>query len=309
MENIVSSDVHETMTAMSRRSLLNQLAICGLGVAAAPFLANVARAQALAGDAAPLTLPLRLTALLHHTGISVPDVLESATFYSKLFGGSNVQGEKEPFLRYFIQLNPGSVAIGKLGTLGSQGQTVPLIDHICVEAVPYDDAAWRARLKEEKLPYIASGVFLDADNIPIQVAGGEGGESLSAGAVSEMPVLYEGPPLVTTHGFHHVMLRVTDVDRSVGFWKKMFGINETERRDGIAWLSDGTVGLGLRKVSGQEQPGIDYQGVKTAPFDRRNVLSGLTSLKAKILTPQSYDSAASIRFVGLDGIHTLLVPD
>jgi catechol 2,3-dioxygenase-like lactoylglutathione lyase family enzyme len=256
----------------------------------------------------PLALPLTLAKIFHHTGISVPDVEVAGRFYSQLFGGQNVNGEREPFVRYFIKLNPGEVAIGKLGTLGSTGRTVPLIDHICVDAVPFDDAAWRARLAVERRQYIAQGVFLGLDNIPVQVAGGEGGESLAAGEVTQMPSLYDGPALVAPHGFDHVVMAVSNVADASIFWQRMFGLSELGLDAGVLWLGNGgTSRLGLRLARDGEDFGAVYQAVRGI-YEPESTRSALQGLGAQLLPALAYDAPASVRFIGPDGIETLLVP-
>ncbi|MFO1505003.1 MAG: VOC family protein [Steroidobacteraceae bacterium] len=264
----------------------------------------------------PLDLPLRLSSLINHTGISVPDVTASALFYSKLFGGDKVGGEmvpmpngQPPSARYFLFVDDANVAIGLLGTLGSAGQTTPLIDHIAVTAVDHDGRAWRARLKAENLRYIASEVFLDTDGIPIQVAGGVGGEALTAvGATpAKLPVLFSGKPLTTCLGFDHILLRVPDVEAKVAFWRRLFGVEKVERRDGIAWLSDGTRRLGFRPLRAGERPGYEYQAFRIGRVDRSKLERGLVALGARIDKREPFDAQSTVRFTGPDGIHTVLV--
>jgi len=214
-----------------------------------------------------------------------------------------------PSARYFLFLPPASVAIGKLGTLGSVGQTQPLIDHIAITAREHDELAWQARLKAEGLRYIASEVFLDFQNIPIQVAGGKGGEGLGApgAAPAKLPVLYGGKPLVSSLGFDHIMLRVTDVEKTLAFWKRMFGVTEIIQRDGVAWMQDGKIELGVRRAMSNEAPGYEYQAFRISKTNRNRVIAGLKALHATVLEPRPYDAKSSIRFVGPDGIQTVLV--
>jgi catechol 2,3-dioxygenase-like lactoylglutathione lyase family enzyme len=281
---------------------------------------NAVRAQQVAAapseSAIPLALPLRLSSLINHTGISVPDVKASALFYSKLFGGDKVGGElvpmpagQPPSTRYFLLGDDANVAIGLLGTLGSAGQTQPLIDHIAVTAVDHDAQAWRARLSAENLRYVASEVFLDTDNIPIQVAGGHGGEPLTAAGATpaKLPVLYSGKPLTESLGFDHIMLRVPDVAAKVAFWQRLFGIDKVERRNGIVWLSDGKHRLGFRALAAGEKPGYEYQAFRIGKISRRQLKNGLVALGAKIGTRQPQDSRSTVRFTGPDGIQTVLV--
>jgi len=304
---------------LSRRSLLTTMAVTGLGIAAQPLFAGEAKAMqgastglsqsGSAEEVAPMELPLRLNALMGHTGTSVEDVVASATFYARMIGGRSLSGEKlaDGSVRYFMQLGRGSVAIGKLGTLGSVGQTKPLIDHICVGAETYDDAAWRARLKAEGLPYIAQSVFLDPDKIAIQVSGGQGGEGLAAGSLTRLPDLYTGQPLVQSIGFDHVILRVSDVHKAAAFWKRLFDIPEVGRTGDIIWITDGASKVGLRRVQAGERPGVDAQAIRVAQFDKARVSRELTALGAKVGRGQPYDTTNTIHFVGPDGIKAAIV--
>lgn len=297
----------ETQPPCSRRQVLTGLAGAALLPASAASLAADAAGPPGSARVAPLKLPLKLAGLIHHVGISVRDVIASASFYSRLVGGENVHGEKEPFLRYFIRLRPeglGDVAIGKLGTLGSTGKTVPLIDHFCVDAVPYDDPAWRARLKAEGLTYLASGVFADPEGIPIQVAGGEGGESLSAGDVTQQQPLYTGEPLIQPRGHDHLMLRVSDVRKSAAMWQRLFGVGGRERK-GVIWLQQGNQRIGLRPLQGNETPGVDYFAIRAAKFDAQVVAKGLARLDATGIS-QDRD-LGGVFFSDIDGLRVKIV--
>jgi catechol 2,3-dioxygenase-like lactoylglutathione lyase family enzyme len=304
---------------MTMHGAIGTLAIVSLALGGTAQVAIAATPQSISRpeeSGQPLALPLRLTSLINHTGISVPDVTASALFYSRLFGGDKVGGElvpmpngQAPSTRYFLFVDDANVAIGLLGTLGSAGQTKPLIDHIAVTAVEHDSKAWRARLQSEKLQYIASEVFLDNDGIPIQVAGGAGGEPLTAAGATpaKLPILYDGKPMTRCLGFDHIMLRVADVEAKVAFWRRLFGTYVVERRDGVVWLSDGKRRLGFRPLAKDEQPGYDYQAFRIEKMDRTELVTGLRTLGATIQSPQPQDAPNSVRFTGPDGIRTVLV--
>jgi len=293
--------------------LTRRSALAAIGVALASVLPRNAWSQTEA-TAKPLDLPLKIKTICGHCGVSVPDVTKSALFYSKLFGGANVTGEKQPSLRYMINLGNaaalgggGGVAIGKLGTLGGQGQTKSLIDHFCLNAEPFDDNAWQARLKAEGLVYYGHGVFADVDKIFVQISGAQGGESLAAGQIEQMKSLYTGEPLVHPGGFEHIMLHVSNVDRSVAFYQKMFGLRESGRRSGIVYFSDGETGLALKQTAEGEKPNIHHYAVKVSKLDRAKVTSGLTALGATIL-PASEESKDAIRFADPNGLIVELWP-
>ena len=261
-----------------------------------------------------MALPLKIQTLCGHIGVSVPDVTRSALFYSNVFGGDNVTGEKKPFLRYMINLSGsgvklgegGGVAIGKLGTLGSVGQTRPLIDHYCLNAEPFDNAAWQARLAAEGLKSVGHGVFIDIDGIAVQIAGGEGGEALAAGEIEVMEPLYTGEPLIRPKGYEHIMLHVVDVEKSAAFYSKMFGLTNAKRESGIVWFSDGATRLALKQVGANEKPNIHHYAVRVPAFDRAKIASGLTALGAKVQAVE--ESRHAIRFADPDGLVVELWP-
>jgi catechol 2,3-dioxygenase-like lactoylglutathione lyase family enzyme len=298
-------NIHHQIT---RRSTL-----AALGLALTPAFRGIAWAQEAPAEK-PLDLPLKIKTICGHCGVSVPDVTQSALFYSKLFGGANVTGEKQPFLRYMINLGGsvelgggGGVAIGKLGTLGGAGQTKPLIDHFCFNAEPFDDAAWRARLKAEGLVYHAQGVFSSLDDIAVQISGAQGGESLAAGKIEHMDSLYTGEPLVRPGGFEHIMLHVSNLDQSVAFYEKMFGLQESERRSSIVYFTDGQTRLAMKQVAAGEKPNINHYAVKVPKLDHSKVTSGLPALGATLL-PASEESKNAIRFADPDGLIVELWP-
>ena len=302
-----------TPKTINRRALLDLMAQAGLGLSLASCSALSPSSQNSEDDV--LELPLQLTTLAHHIGISVRDVLKSAEFYSRIFGGSNVFGEKEPALRYFIAFQPtdesvdaGDVAIGLLGTAGSVGQTEPLIDHTAVGAVPHSGAEWRAALAEININTLeAASILFDIDNIPIQVSGAVDG-SMAAGEITAMPPLYSGEPLVESTGFDHVMLRVNDIELSANFYKLIFGL-EPDSREGshTIWYKDNDgVRLGMRNLVEGEVPGVDTYAVKVKPFNSSRVRQGLQDIGATIERPRAGESNQIIRFADIDGIKAVL---
>ncbi len=281
---------------------------CG-AFAAAPWAARVLAAPA----AAPLRLPLHLTQLINHIGISVPDVTKSATFYSHLFDGSKIVGQDKPSLRYVISFYPGSMSVGDLHGAAGGAQTQALIDHFCVAAEPYDPGAWRARLDEEGIRYFAGGSFVDIDTIPVQLVGARSSAPRrspsgaarrpppAGGGFRPMPPLFTGQPLVKAHGFEHVMLHVSDLDASAAAFHKLFGL-APQKSGADIFFSVGAVRLGLRKAADGEKPSIASYAIKVAKFDRSQVSDGLEALGAKIEPAERRERRTVLRFADPDGI-------
>lgn len=288
------------LAGLTRRSAVGGLA----ALAATPWMSP--RAVAQPAETAALDLPLAIESLINHIGVSVPDVIASATFHGRLFGGSTPRGERAPFLRYFINLNPGSVALGPIGTFPASSLMVPHIDHYCVSAAPFDAVAWQRRLEAEDLAYLGQGVFADPDGIAIQVAGGQGGESLAAGSITALEPLYTGPPLVVPRGFDHLVLRVSNLDATAAFHERIFGFEVSDRDSGRIWISDGNLRLAFRATRDGEVPGIASYAVRTEPFDADEVSDRIAAMGGE--AGPADDDGDVLRVFDLDGIEIELRP-
>jgi catechol 2,3-dioxygenase-like lactoylglutathione lyase family enzyme len=278
-----TSTSHDLDSPRTTRRLLLQ----GLGaLAAAPWIAPAGAAD----KTAPLPLPLHLTQMVNHIGISVRDVRKSATFYSHLFEETHLLGQDKPALRYLINLHPGAVSVGPLDTHRPGGHPSPFIDHFAVSARPFDLAAWRARLDEQQLHYFAGGTFVVVNGIDVQLLGGHadrarrGARKGPAGAgFRPMPALYDGEPLVKVHGFKRVVLQLSNLDAATEAFRTLFGLPPHRTDSGRVSFQVGSIELELEDApSGPSR--IAAFGVKVAPFDRAKVSEALEALGAMIPT-------------------------
>lgn len=301
--------------ALSRRRLIQSLGL----LSTAPWLA---RAETSSG-AAPLPLPLHPRELVNHIGTSVPDVTRSATFYSRLFQGGALLGQEKPALRYEINFRPGALSIGPLrsdgagggaasGGTGSQGTGTdrrPYIDHFCIMARPYDAAAWRARLDEEKLRHFAGGSFVVIGGISVQLLGaraeraaGRSPPAAAAGGFKPMAPLFNGPSIVTPRGFDHLTLHIADLDASAATFKKLFGVTPQAPSRGLRVFQVGDIRLELREAQSAERPSIKVFAIRVAPYDPGRVRAALEELGAKVEPPEQSRNRTILRFADPDGI-------
>ncbi|HUN26481.1 MAG TPA: hypothetical protein VMU67_09240 [Steroidobacteraceae bacterium] len=290
------------MRVHSRRSLL-----VGLGaLAATPWLAIAADRPGVQ----PLRLPLRLRELVNHIGISVTDVTRSATFYSHLFEGHGILGQDTPALRYEIDFHPGALSIGALRAAAGAGGVRPFIDHFCVAAQPFDAAAWRARLDEEKVRYFAHGTFVEIGDIPVQLIGGRSPgthKPPAGGGFKPMPPLYTGRPLVTAHGFERVTLHVADLESSSALITRLFGLVARKSASGEVFYRVGAIRLALRLTAPAEKPGIASYAIRVERFDPARLTDALGELGATVHPPQG-SIRGVLRFADPDGIECELRP-
>ena len=205
--------------ATSRRDVL--AASAGLAVAAWLNASRAARAQSAERastsepTAAAIAAALPLDTLgLEHIGTVVPDVTKAARFYSAVFNPMLYKERDEP-LRYYVTLDPGYIALGSRANAPGA-----FIDHDCALLREYDRPAMARRLEAEGLPAGRFGIIPDPDGLGLQLLGVPGG---LAGSTEQAGRIVSAEPLVRPRGLAHVVRRVTDLDRSVAFYRKFFG--------------------------------------------------------------------------------------
>ncbi|HEY4031210.1 MAG TPA: hypothetical protein VGM25_12750 [Caulobacteraceae bacterium] len=281
----------------SRRELILG---AGAAVAAWPLSAAMAQDAAAPGAAGPgarpagppptpeqiaAQLPLKTTGL-EHVSIWVPDVAAAGDFYGKVFNPS-LHKEKAPPLRLYVPLSlkepkpPLSyIAIGAANDRPVQ------IDHYCALVEAYNPAAMAARLKQEGVESVGRfGMYPDGDKLQLQMLGLPGGLAATtepAGKVSDAAPIFE--PV----GLDNVILQVSDLDRSVAWYRKFFSGPVTRSGERV-WIEVSGTRLGLEKAAAGGKPAISSFCVKARPFDRAAVTRKLQALGGQVLTAAKAD--------------------
>jgi catechol 2,3-dioxygenase-like lactoylglutathione lyase family enzyme len=268
-------------------------------IAAALGFAVLGRARAQGtGDATLIARQLPLDAVgTEHVGTVVPDVTRAARFFARVFNPQVYKERDEP-LRYYVTLDPGYVAIGSRANA-----TGAFIDHDCVLVDGYDRAAMASRLEREGLPAGRFGVIPDPDGLGLQLLpiGGLAASTVYAGAI------VEGAPLVRPRGLYRVLRYVSDLERSLAFYRKFFGPELTSYEAGGRWFKVGQTYFGLEQVPAGESPRIDRFCVNVAAggFDAPKVRAALESLGAET---RSGGADAILHFRSPEGIGVELRP-
>jgi catechol 2,3-dioxygenase-like lactoylglutathione lyase family enzyme len=269
----------------------------GICVAA---LASGARAQTAAG-----TLPLDNLGL-EHLDIVVPDPAASARFYARIFKTSLHEQPVRETKRYFVLLGDlppdrqvGYIAIGA----AAQGRA-PAIGHYCVLARVYDRAAVAGALQSAGLPTVRGagglGMWPDPDGLELQLFQPPAG-LVTAAVTSPLPV--EGDGLLTPLALDHVLLHVSSLERSLPYYRLMYGASAERPRDsnGRVWFHlDRGTRVGLQQVADGRSAAIDHFAIAVAPFERGALAARLGELGAKILP--SDDEPDVLRFLDDNGI-------
>jgi len=279
-----------------RRRLATAVALC-----AAAAVSGVVFAQAPAQRALPLD-----NLGLEHLDIIVPDPAASARFYARIFKTMLHQQPVRDTLRYFVLLGelPQDRQVGYIA-IGAAGDRMPSIGHYCVLAKVYQRAGFESALKEAGLPSVATGpgaigMWPDPDGLELQLFQPPAGLVIAA-VKSPLPV--EGEAVVSPLGVDHVLLLVSNLDRSLPYYRQLYGQSAERPRDanGRVWfqLEKGTR-IGLQQVANGQRPSIGHFAITAAPFDRGALTGRLRELSAEVL--QSSDEPDVVRFRDNNGI-------
>jgi len=265
-------------------------------VSATVMLSVATQAQAPVAQ----TLPLDNLGL-EHLDIIVPDPAASAKFYARVFKTTLHQQPVRDTLRYFVLLGdlPQDRQVGYIA-IGAAGNRPSSIGHYCVLAKVYQRAGFETALKEAGLPSVATGpgaigMWPDPDGLELQLFQPPAG-LVAAAVPSPLPV--EGTGLVKPIGVDHVLLHVSDIEKSLPYYHLMYGANiKTTRQQNPdrLWIElEANTRIGLQKVQAGEKPRFDHYCIKVAPFDRDAVAAGIRQIGLK--TTASPDEPGVLRF-------------
>ena len=255
-----------------------------------------------ARQAATNVLPLENRGL-EHLDIIVPDPAASARFYMRLLRTALYQQPVRDTLRYFVLLGdlPADRQVGYVA-IGAAGGRAPAIGHYCVLAAVYAPAGIGKALQAAGYGVAGSGptgMWPDPDGLELQLFQPPAG-LVTAAVPSPLPVERDG--FLVPRGVDHVVLRVRSLDRSLPYYRLMYGAAAERPRDtnGRVWFHlDRGTRLGLEEAPGQA-PGIAHYAIAVAPFDQRALEIRLRDLGASAVPAP--DEPGVVRFTDNNGI-------
>jgi glyoxylase I family protein len=238
----------------SRREAIQWLGACAISL--------LARGVARADD-----LPLHTTGI-EHFGFTVPDPEATAKFYGRIFDGQLFQ-EKDPPPRFYVKLGTGYIAFGGNAT------ATPSIDHFCALVENYQPQDMRKSLEAAGVSMSPGpfGMALDPDGLRLQLLRVPGG---LAKTIIPAYRLSGDAALLEAIAPDHVMLHVSDLDRSVEHYKKVFGseVSRTKKPERV-WFGVAETKLGLEPVASDEKPSVHHICVRVAGFDKKSATEKL----------------------------------
>jgi catechol 2,3-dioxygenase-like lactoylglutathione lyase family enzyme len=262
-------------------------------------------ASALAQGSAGSALPLQNLGL-EHLDIVVPDTAASAKFYTRVFKSALHQQPVRDSIRYFILLGdlPADRQVGYIA-IGAGAGRPPSIGHYCTLAKVYDRAGMAKQLQDAGFPGIRGngglGMWPDPDGIELQLFQPPAG-LVTAAVPSTLDAQRDG--LVTPLGVDHVMLLVGDVEKSLPYYRLVYGDGVVARRvrpgGDRVWLDlEKATRIGIEKAP-DDMPRIGHYAIKVAPFDRAAVTTRIQEIGGKVLP--SPDEPEVFRFADNNGI-------
>ena len=232
---------------LSRREAL------GIGVAA--FAGRVM------GQTAPL--PLQTTGL-EHLGMTVPDQKASAEFYGRIFDPQLFQ-ERDPPPRYYVRLGSAYIAFGGTATPDLPAK----IDHFCALVKDYKPDVMRPALEQAGISMGTGrlGMPTDGDGIRLQLLGVPGG---LARTIVPSTRITTDDAAVEAIGLDHIVLTVSDLDKSSAYYAKFFGapVSRSKKPERI-WFGVANTRLALEPVAAGRKPAIERVCVRAAGFDKK----------------------------------------
>jgi len=278
------------ISLVRRRTILGALC-AGAG---ATILAGRARSQEHA-------LPLKNLGL-EHLDIVVPDPAESARFYKRVFSSPLHEQDFRGAKRYFVLLGalPPDRQVGYIAIGAANGRPVG-VGHYCALAASADLSAIGKELAAAGYPEPGGGFGLipDPDGLDLQLFKPPAG-LVTAAVPSALEVAAQG--LLTPRGLEHVLLAVSDLERSLRYYRFLYGTG-LETRDAAApervWLNLArNTRIGLEPAVQGSAPRFVRFGIKVTPFDAEAIAPTLRAAGAEVLSV----APSMIRFRDNNGI-------
>src|ERR1022692_1774379 len=112
------------------------------------------------------------------------------------------------------------------------------------------------------------------------------GSALAATPILARSAIAQAPakPALATRRLNNVMIAVSNLDRSVAFYQKLFGAPVMDGDTAIVRIGDGPHFLGITQVKAGATPGFLSYGLTVDNFDAARAARALTAINAKAET-------------------------
>jgi catechol 2,3-dioxygenase-like lactoylglutathione lyase family enzyme len=233
-------------------------------------------------------------AALDHLEVNGVDAAKSAAFYARIFGGPIWKNNKTP--RRYVKFGPCYIAI-------EQGREPLGVDHFSAGIEGFQIAEIHAYLEKRGIAYkdYPSGKDLnvtDPDGIHLQLSAYTTWSQMEGTTASPESGQAFGQPIFQPTGLDHILLNVSEPEKSAAFYEKIFG-PPIQRLNNRIWFQVGKSRVGLLQVPAGQRPGVKHFCVAAASFDYIAALKKLTEISVRAETP---DVVGTAEFRDLNGL-------
>jgi catechol 2,3-dioxygenase-like lactoylglutathione lyase family enzyme len=216
----------------------------------------------------------------------VSDLGKSVAFYTQVFGNALFKNNKVE--KRYLRLGSTYISMDK-------GPAPLRVDHFAAGIEDFQMPKLHSFLDQQGITYkdYPSGrdlYFLDPDGTRTQLgtinSWSTMGNTASAEASPAQSSANQDDPIFTATGLDHVLLNVSDPEKSALFYAKVFG-PVTQRNNNRIWFQVGKSRIGLLKTPEGQRPGVNHYCVSVAAFDYAAVTKKLELAGAKVERPEA----------------------
>jgi len=216
---------------------------------------------------------------LDHVQLVAPDCAKSAAFYTRLFGSPVWKNNKA--VRRYVKL--GSAYLGI-----DEGPA--RVDHVSAGIQGFQVGDLHALLEKRGIAYrdFPSGrdvSVTDPDGIRLELSGENSWSQLEAGTASPEPSPAGGEPIFRATGLDHILLNVSDPEKSAVFYAKIYG-PVSQRNNNRIWFQIGKSRIGLLQTPAGQRPGVNHFCVAAAAFDYNSAAKKLEQAGIRVEPPE-----------------------
>ena len=230
----------------------------------------------------------------------VSNVEKSRDFYVQLFGNTlkNRNGKR------YVKLGSSYMAFEV--PRGSGGQI--RIDHFSVSIKNLEMPKLHSYLEQRGIMYqdYPSGrdtAVLDAEGIRTQLSPVDGWRFINTPNFPDEQISIPNEPLFQPVALEHVLVNVTDPDKSVSFYRRFLGSPSEQNKDEV-WFQAGKARIGFQRTPENEKAGVHHFCIASGGFDYNIAVQRLRQLDA---APERLQAGPGVQFRDPDGFRIQVI--
>ena len=221
-------------------------------------------------------------AALDHIEFYVSNVEKSRDFFARTFGNTlKNRGSKR-----YLKLGSAYMAFEPPRGNAAAGQ----VDHVSAAIQKLDMPKLHSFLEERGVVYqdYTSGRDTgvnDPDGARLQLSPENGWSLLNPATFLPETAPIDGEPIFRPTGLDHILLNVTDLEKSVAFYQKFLG-RLVPGNNNRAWFQVGPSRIGLSRTPAGERAGVSRVCVSASSFNYEAAIRSMQQMGAKVEPPE-----------------------